>query len=254
LAKNRVNLLPESYRKRKQAKKKYPIVVLGLAMMYAALILAYVQNDKRIKDMQSSIAAVKVVDVADTKIKDLLGVRNVAPITAELELFRGIGADRSSVTRLLEAILKNFPDNSARNVSDRERVWLMSIDLDHWDGDKQTRNVGGGGGGAGVPVQPKRTLSFKMVVAIAHYLVDRVGAAVPEGAARRNEAEGREFVLKQLKLDQVEFNGKKILPLVTISPDGFQENLKPDPNSAGPADKFRKYIVKFDLDIPAEGR
>jgi type IV pilus assembly protein PilM len=252
ITRNKVNLLPDAYRRRKEGKKKYPVVAVGIAILFATFFWAYSNVGKRIEDVDRALRESEKAEIANTIKREFDAAKETGVLPQELDLVGPIGVDRSHINRLMAEIFRRFPeDNNNPAVLDKDKVWLMDMQIDLWDGNKP--GIGGPGGLANPVIQNKRTLSFKMVVAITHYLIDKVSKS-PQGPERAIR-DGSDFIVKTLKLNDMKL-GDIVIPLnqIVVSPDGMADNLKLEAGAGGapnPESKFLKYIVKFDVDLPA---
>lgn len=252
LTRNKVNLLPEAYRRRKEGKKKYPVVAVGVAVLFATFFWAYSNVGKRIEDVDRALRETDKAEVAIQIKREFETAKDMGVLPQELDLVGPIGVDRAHITRLMAEIFNRFPtDNNNPAIPDKDKVWMLDMQVDLWDGAKPT--APSTGVASNPLVQHKRTLSFKMIVAISHYLVDKVSKS-PQGPERPIN-DGRAFIVKALRLTELKI-GDISIPFIQIvvTPDGMTDDLKLDTSMGGapnPESKFYKYIVKFDVDLPA---
>lgn len=123
---NRVNLLPEIYRKKKELRRKQPFIVVAAAALYLTVGLAWYKQDTEItKFEESKRRAQKVLD-GNTAIKEeFTNVVKVDEVRDNLTALVGLSFERDLILKIMDEINTNIPNNGDEKLKDTDRLWVV---------------------------------------------------------------------------------------------------------------------------------
>ena len=127
LSKNRVNLIPESIVKARKAKKRYPVVAVSLAIMFVALIFAYISKQNELNVIAAYESNLKKTDKEHDEIKsELEKSRDVQKLLDMSARIKKIGEGRQIpaqvIRRILDAVATKDKDQS------KQDLWILKIE------------------------------------------------------------------------------------------------------------------------------
>lgn len=220
-ARNQVNLLPLDFLERRAARRKYPVVAAGIAMLYVALGIAWFAVERslseihdvrrRVQDLEAKIRAQR---------EEWSRARETKDLEDRLRALTAAVPDRKAIRDAVDQLLSRFPKkNSDPDTPDHQKVWLYSLRAELLDPSAPQPQAA-----------PGRVLRVEAKIAITHRETDRVYEN-PAGEVRTPE-KGYEFVKRSLQWDQFDFRGTKSLAgsgfLTDLPVYNLEEELRPD--------------------------
>jgi type IV pilus assembly protein PilM len=137
---NRVNLLPEQYRKKKDLKRKQPFIVAAAAALYLTVGLAWYKQDTEIGKLDESIRAGDRAKSANEAIKkDFEAAKQVDEIRSNLTPLVGLSFERDLILKIMDDINPNIPNNSDPSLKDEQKLWV--VDWKFEEKEKQRTDV-----------------------------------------------------------------------------------------------------------------
>lgn len=258
---NRVNLLPAEFLKKKQVKKKYPVVVAAVAILYVVLFFAMSRMDAKLKTLDGVRRSLEQASQAAMEVSELYKAKsNIGDLKAAYDLLGSLANDRTPIRNALELLLANFPDNSDPRIPDHMKVWLIDLRAEL----KEDMGAGAGGAPPRPMVSPKRYFQIAMDVAITTHPVPKV-TADPGGAAVRGADEARDIVKNQLFPGGFEsFHATlasynlKVRDTIVVSPTDKLEDLRKEDETGmrGPitgTERFWRVVVGFSIEPISQG-
>lgn len=258
---NRVNLLPVEYTKKKQIKKKYPVLAAAVAILYVVLFVMMSRMDKKIQELDkvkrdSEDALTRATQVAD----DYKAKRNLKELEDAYQLVNSISVDRTPIRNALEILMANFPNNDDVNLPDERKLWLLDLMCD------MRENLGGAPGGPtpALVVTPQRTYNLTVDVAITLFQVAKITEDT-SGKAPRGADDARTIVTNQLFPGGFDAFHKKLAshnlrardpkqPNPIVSPTNRLEELKkPEEGGGGGGqpssqERFYRVVITFSFE------
>jgi type IV pilus assembly protein PilM len=123
---NRVNLLPEMYRKKKELKRKQPFIVAAAAALYLTVGLAWYKQDTEIARLDESKRAADKVLTANTAIKEeFAAAKQVEQVRDNLTPLVGLSFERDLILKIMDEINPNIPNNGDDKLKDEQRLWVV---------------------------------------------------------------------------------------------------------------------------------
>ena len=123
---NRVNLLPDMYRKKKELKRKQPFIVAACAALYLTVGLAWYKQDTEIAKLDASQKAAKTVLGKNENIKkEFEQVKQVEEVRNNLTPLVGLSFERDLILKIMDEINPNIPNNGDDKLSDEQRLWVV---------------------------------------------------------------------------------------------------------------------------------
>jgi len=188
---NKVNLLPPVFLKKKELRKKQPFIV-GIAVALYALVGAVWftwQNDasalqQTVTTGQGAAAAYKKREAdynVAIKIEDVKG---------PLDRLASISYERDLVLKIMNLVNPNLPENGRRDLPDTEKLWILDWEFEEMERRKADPGAGGGG--------PVKTV----------YVTDKKLRCVIEGAIVKGN------------MKATEASNKVAAKLLGVGPDG----------------------------------
>lgn len=253
---NHVNLLPPEFLKKKQVRRKYPVVAVAVAILYAVLFFAMSRMDAKLRTLDGvkrslEQAAQEALEVAELhKAKSGIG-----ELRAAYDLLGSLANDRTPIRNALELLLANFPDNNDPRIPDHQKVWLVDLKAEL----KEEMGAGAGGANPRLMVSPKRLFQIAMDVAITIHPVPKV-TADPGGSAARGADEARDIVKNQLFPGGFEaFQAKlasynlRVRDTIVVSPTDKLENLRKEDDAGVRGhgvglERFWRVVVGFSIE------
>ncbi len=187
---NRVNLLPEVYRQKKELKKKQPWVVGAVAALYILVGLAYFKEDGEVKKLDKSWADGKATEtMVDKQKKKHEEVKEVKEPREALEGIASIATDRDTILKILDEINPNIPDNGKDTGKFDDKIWIVDWKFEEKERPKEVP-AGADPATQGRPVLggPKPLLTSKMLRATIEVVIKKRG----------EEVQGRKFITDTL--------------------------------------------------------
>jgi type IV pilus assembly protein PilM len=124
---NRVNLLPEQYRKKKELKRKQPFVIAAAAALYLTVGLAWYKQDTEIAKLDASVREGDRVKKANEAIKEeFVASKKVDEVRDNLTPLVGLSFERDLILKIMDEINPNIPNNGDPNLKDdQQRLWVV---------------------------------------------------------------------------------------------------------------------------------
>ena len=123
---NRVNLLPDIYRKKKELKRKQPFIVAACAALYLTVGLAWYKQDTEIARLKESQATALRVENDNKKIKeDFAAAKKVEEVRDNLTPLVGLSFERDLILKIMDDINPNIPENGNEKLTDLQRLWVV---------------------------------------------------------------------------------------------------------------------------------
>ena len=140
---NKINLLPEVYKQRKEIKKKQPWVAGAVAALLLMVVMMGVTANGEVQDLQKTRRGADATKVslndARAKIakarKETLDIKNpkyaagaaTADDAGPLDRLAGIAQERDLVLRVLNLINPNLPNNGDRSLGEEKCLWVLDM-------------------------------------------------------------------------------------------------------------------------------
>jgi type IV pilus assembly protein PilM len=123
---NRVNLLPEQHRKKKELRRKQPFIVAAAAALYLTVGLAWYKQDTEIAKLDASVRSGDKVKKSNEAIKDeFTAAKKVEEVRDNLTPLVGLSFERDLILKLLDEINPNIPNNGDAGLKDEQRLWVV---------------------------------------------------------------------------------------------------------------------------------
>ncbi len=123
---NRVNLLPEQYRKKKELKRKQPFIVAAAAALYLTVGLAWYKQDTEIAKLDASVRDGEKVKKTNESIKEeFVAAKKVEEVRDSLTPLVGLSFERDLILKIMDEINPNIPNNGDPNLKDEQRLWVV---------------------------------------------------------------------------------------------------------------------------------
>jgi len=123
---NRVNLLPDIYRKKKELKRKQPFIVAACAALYLTVGLAWYKQDTEIAKLKESQSTAAKVESDNKKIKEeFAAARKVEEVRDNLTPLVGLSFERDLILKIMDDINPNIPNNGDEKLTDLQRLWVV---------------------------------------------------------------------------------------------------------------------------------
>ncbi len=180
---NRINLLPESERAKKEIRKKRPYVIAAVAMFYALVGLMWYQQQAavdRLSDTQKRGKAVEDQAVAAKRALD--EAMKFEHVTAQLEPLTRLSFERELVLRVMDMVYPNIPANGDEKTTDALRLWVVDSRFEERDPAQAAAAAGAAPG----PTKPFP--ASKMLHAVFEVVIGK----------KNSDAQGRDFIVKTL--------------------------------------------------------
>jgi len=189
---NRVNLLPEIYRQKKELKKKQPFVIAAVAALFILVGLAWYKEQGEVANLKRSFDGGKAAGtMADQQEKRYEGVKDIKEQKDALEAIASIATERDTMLKILDEINPNIPDNGKfempRKIDDK--LWIVDMKFEEKERPKeaapvdpsQPRPAVAAGAGKSLPTSKMLRATFEVVI-----------------QKRKDENTGRDFIIKTL--------------------------------------------------------
>ena len=195
---NRVNLLPEIYRQKKELKKKQPFIVAAVAALFILVGLAYVRESGDLTKLTEAEAlGKKKEDLIVEQKKRFEEVKDIKPQQEALEAISTIAAERDTILKIMDEINPNIPDNGRWPEPGRwearldDKLWIVDWRFEEKERPKEVAagtdpNAAARAAMSGGQSKPLPT--SKVLVAILEVVIKK----------RTQEGQGRDFILKTL--------------------------------------------------------
>lgn len=263
---NRVNLLPGEFLKKKQIRKKFPVVAASLALLYVLFFFAYgrlgedaEELERFRREQERTLTEVEEVQRRFEEVQKVQGLQKAAGVLEKL------ANARSPIRTVMAALLEHFPDNSSPQLKDHQKLWLLRLEAAMREEGQSDRALSRQGLAV---VSPERNYVVQMDVAITLHEVDRVQEKIPTGLRERTGKEAQEAVTKLLfpggtggfrkKMAAEGILIKEGMPVITA--EKKLENLvleERDRDFPGPGPlpdtgsyRFQQVVVRIEFSVP----
>jgi type IV pilus assembly protein PilM len=131
---NRVNLLPEQFRKKKELGRKKPFWVAAAACLYLMVGLAWMKADGELSEFRGAHAsASRVKTDAEGVAKALEEASKVDEIEANLKPLTTLAFERDLMLKVMDQINPNIPANGDPATKPDERIWVVDWKFEERD-------------------------------------------------------------------------------------------------------------------------
>ncbi len=195
---NRVNLLPEIYRQKKELKKKQPFIVAAVAALFVLVGLAYVKESGDLTKLTAAENLGKKQEgLIEEQKKRYEAVKDMKAPQEALEAISAVVTERDTILKIMDEINPNIPDNGKWSEPGRweadlqNKLWVVDWKFEEKERPKevaagtdpsaQARAALAAGQGKPLPTS-------KVLVAILEVVITK----------RTQEGQGRDFILKTL--------------------------------------------------------
>ncbi|MBI3856805.1 MAG: type IV pilus assembly protein PilM, partial [Planctomycetes bacterium] len=140
---NRVNLLPDIYRKKKELKRKQPFIVAAAAALYLTVGLAWYKQDTEIAKLKDSADQAENVKKANDAIKEeFTASKKVEEIRDNLTPLVGLSFERDLILKIMDEINPNIPNNGDPALKDEQRLWVVDWKFEEKERPKEAPAAG----------------------------------------------------------------------------------------------------------------
>jgi type IV pilus assembly protein PilM len=123
---NRVNLLPEQYRQKKQLKRKQPFVIATAAALYLLVGLGWYKQDTEVDKLKSSLHEAEKVLKANASIKeDFENAKKIEEVRDSVTPLVALSFERDLILKIMDEINPNIPNNGDDKLTDDQRLWVV---------------------------------------------------------------------------------------------------------------------------------
>jgi type IV pilus assembly protein PilM len=130
---NRINLLPESERAKKELRKKRPFVIAAVALLYALAGLVWHQQRTtvdRLRDTEKRGNA--VLKRADQAEEELKVAKKYEDVTAQLEPLAKLTFERELILKIMDMVNPNIPKNGELT-DETKKLWIVDAKFEEKD-------------------------------------------------------------------------------------------------------------------------
>ncbi|MBV8881685.1 MAG: type IV pilus assembly protein PilM [Planctomycetaceae bacterium] len=122
---NRVNLLPEVYRQKKQLKRKQPFVVATAAALYLLVGLGWYKQDTEVAKLKGSIRAADEALNKNKAVKEEFeAAKKVDDVRDSVTPLVGLAFERDLILKIMDEINPNIPNNGDEK-SPEKCLWVV---------------------------------------------------------------------------------------------------------------------------------
>jgi type IV pilus assembly protein PilM len=182
---NRVNLLPEAYRQKKQLKRKQPFVIATAAALYLLVGLAWYKQDTEVDKLDRSIKNADQVLTANKAIKEQFDkAKQVDDVKDSVTPLVGLSFERDLILKIMDEINPNVPNNGDDKMTDQQRLWVVD-----WRFEEKPKEMAAPASGGQKPAgEGKHFPTAKTMTAILEVVI----------AKRSSDQEARNFIISTL--------------------------------------------------------
>jgi len=177
---NRVNLLPPAFQKRREMKRKQPLVATatGLLLGLVAVMWLTASSEVGALNEKKKLGEVLKTDIAARKLKFETAKKEADRLEEPLLKLESLIREKDLLLRVMNEIHPNIPDNGNPNYPANAKIWILDwdvLDLPLNPPSKEGSSFKGTGPAPGREWDPARKLVVRLEVAV-------------EAAGRSNEA------------------------------------------------------------------
>ncbi|HXX92648.1 MAG TPA: hypothetical protein VEN81_03385, partial [Planctomycetota bacterium] len=189
---NRVNLLPEIYRKKKELKKKQPWIVAAVAALYVLVGLAWYKESEEIDKLKNSEKhGVQTAAFIEGQRKKFEEKKDLKEPREALEAISSIANERDTILKIMDEVNPNIPDNGKWEAADKldDRIWIVDWKFEEKERPKDPLPAGADPNMARVGMGgPKALPTAKILKATIEVVIKKRG----------QEVDGRKFITENL--------------------------------------------------------
>jgi type IV pilus assembly protein PilM len=123
---NRINLLPDIFRQKKELKRKQPFVIAAVAALAVLVGLAWYKEDSEKARLTQSMDEVtrtrKQIEAQNERFDKLKTIKDVGD---PLENLADISSERDLVLKIMDEINPNIPNNGDWNLKPEFKLWVV---------------------------------------------------------------------------------------------------------------------------------
>jgi hypothetical protein len=187
---NRVNLLPESERRKKELAKKKPYWIGTAVALYVLAGLFWFSSTSEAEKLKAAVGkATTLKRQVDDQHKAFQDVKLVDDLRKSLETVASISTERDLVLKIMDEINPNITENGDDKVPNDQKIWV--VDWKFEEIPRQTGEAQPGGAAplvtpGGTPLRPLPT--SKLLRAALEVVITK----------RNNDQQGRDFIIQKL--------------------------------------------------------
>src|SRR5579859_4705162 len=181
---NRVNLLPEAYRQKKELKRKQPFVIATAAALYLLVGLAWYKQDTEVAKLDLSLRRAEEVLTKNKSIKEEFeNAKKVEEVRDSVTPLVGLSFERDLILKIMDDLNPNIPNNGDDKLTDQQRLWVVD-----WRFEEKPKEGPPAPGGQKPPGEGKHFPPSKLLTAILEVVV----------AKRQSDQQARDFIIQTL--------------------------------------------------------
>lgn len=179
---NKVNLLPEMYRQKKELGRKKPFVVAAAVALYLLVGLAWYKQDTELAKLESAKTEGGRVKKQVEDIKgSLQEAQKIEEIDAHLQPLAGLSFERDLMLKIMDEVNPNLPNNSDEK---SEKLWIVD-----WKFDVRSRDAAA----PAAPAAPGKEAQH--LIPTSKALVSTIEVVIP---GKGNGDAARSFIIQKL--------------------------------------------------------
>ncbi|MBI2899422.1 MAG: type IV pilus assembly protein PilM [Planctomycetes bacterium] len=125
LAANTVDLMPEAFKKKREVKRKQPMLVVAAALLYVLVLAAWLANSGEVSSLKKIFSEAQT---AQQKYQDLKGrydqAKDVGAVVKDTQTIASISSERDLVLRVMDAINACTPKNGELK-EEKDKLWIV---------------------------------------------------------------------------------------------------------------------------------
>jgi type IV pilus assembly protein PilM len=260
---NKVNLLPPTFLKRREMRRKQPVFVAALVLLYALVGLMWVFSDAEVSALtkKAATAGTLKTDIAKAKVDFDKTLDNARKKELPLQRLDSLRREKDLILRVMNLIHPNIPDNGNPGTPRMDNMWILEWDVQDLPMVPPKASEGRGATVVAREWDPVRKLVVKLEVAVEHggrqsqAIVSSVIQkllGVNENKPHTKVSPNKQSVVAEFKLQRED---KPPRFEVALSPRGRTDELKPSRLAAAagptPATATGRFVyVDVTLEIP----
>ncbi|HTF57987.1 MAG TPA: type IV pilus assembly protein PilM [Planctomycetota bacterium] len=260
---NRVNLLPPAFQKRREMKRKQPLVATATVLLLVLVGAMWLMGSSEVGALNEKKAVGEVLkkDIVTAKTKFETAKKEAGRLVAPLQQLESLLREKDLILKVMNEIHLNIPDNGSPTYPSTAKIWILDWEVQDLPLNPPARDSGKGAVTPGREWDPSRKLVVRMEIAV-------------EGAGRKDEGISTIIIKELLGVTETaphrKIQGKKgsvvtafklgrqpLPPKFEVAIKGRTDELKPSRVAAAarsegaPATTPGKYVlVEVTLEIP----
>jgi type IV pilus assembly protein PilM len=167
---NRINLLPEIYRQKKELKRKQPFVIATVAAFYLLVGLAWYKYSDDVGHLDASLKTADAAITTNKSLKDqYASVKNVDDVRDSVTPLVGLSFERDLILKIMDEINPNIPNNGDDKMTEEKKLWVVDWRFEEKEKPRPESATPGGnrpqGEGRHFPAAKLMTATLEVVVA-----------------------------------------------------------------------------------------